>query len=190
MDYTLTNHARERYVERIMDKENKMDVQAFINQHEDKIYEDIEQMIEYGEVIYEGQQVRSKDTRPCKYYLRNDWIVVVNPQDKKVVTLFKIDLGAGEEMNKLYISTMLGKLSDAKAKVAENLEILNTLKDSYETAIQENNELIIDYKRKIKSLEDQNNSLSSLLQEEKVNISIAQEKMREIIATLTAGTKF
>ena len=88
------------------------------------------------------------------------------------------------------MSTMLGKLSNAKAKVAENLEILNTLKDSYENAIQENNELIIDYKRKIKSLEDQNNSLSSLLQEEKVNISIVQEEMREIIATLTAGTKF
>ena len=190
MEYSLSNHARERYAERIMGKDDKMDVQSFIMQHEDKIYDDISQMIEYGEVIYEGQQVRSKDTRPCKYYFRNDWIVVVNPQDKKVVTLFKIDLGAGDEMNKLYIHTMLQKLNEAKAKVADNLAILKELKSSYENAIQENNELIADYKSKIKSLENQNDSLNKLLQEEKTNIAIAEEEMRDVIATLTAGTKF
>lgn len=190
MEYTLTNHVRERYAERIMGRDNKMDIQAFISAHEDKIYDDIEKMIEYGEVIYEGQQVRSKDTRPCKYILRNDWLIVINPQDKKVVTLYKIDLGAGEELNKTYINMMMARLKSAKQASAEKVEVLKQTESGYREAIEENDSLIEDYKKKIKSLENQNDSLNKLLQEEKNNILIAEEEIRDIISIMTTGTKF
>ncbi len=190
MEYNLTNHARERYAERIMGKNNKLEVQNFINQHENKIYDDIEKMIEYGVVIYEGQQVRSKDTRPTKYILKDNWLVVVNPQDKTVVTLYKIDLGAGDEMNAQYIQIMLDKLKTAKDKADEKISVLNELTSSYKNAITENNNLIEDYKHKIKSLEEQNECLNKLLQEERDNKTIAEEEMREVIAIMTTGTKF
>ena len=190
MEYTLTNHAKERYSERIMGRENKMDVQTFISTHEDKIRDDIDKMIEYGEVIYEGQQVRSKDTRPCKYILRNDWLVVVNPQDKKVVTLYKIDLGAGEEFNKAYISTMLNRLEDAKKKSAEKIDIIKQTESCYRQSIEDNNNKINEYKSFIKSLERQNESLNELLKEEKNDLIIAEEEIRDIIGIITTGTKF
>ena len=190
MEYSLTNHARERYAERIMGKDNKLEVQSFIAQHEDKIYEDIEKMIQYGEVIYEGQQVRSKDTKPSRYILRNNWLVVVNPQDKKVVTLYKIDLGAGDEMNQIYMDTMLKKLAEAKSRVAEKVDVLKTLTASYKDAIKQNQDMIAEYKKKITSLENQNESLSNLLQEETTNMAIAEEEVRDIVAIMTTGTKF
>ena len=124
MDYNLTQHVRERYAERIMGRNSKPEIQTFIAQHEDKIYDDIEKMVDYGQVIYEGQQVRTKNPGNVKYILRDDWLVVVNPQDKKVVTLYKIDLGAGEEFNKLYINTMLDNLKTASDQAAEKIEVL------------------------------------------------------------------
>ena len=190
MSYNLTNHVKERYAERIMGKSDKADIQTFIGQHEVKIYDDIEKMIEYGTVIYEGQQVRSKDKQPCKYILKDNWLVVVNPRDNLVITLFKIDLGAGDEINKQYIQTMLDKLNAAKEKVDEKISILKTLTNSYQDAIIQNNELIQDYKNKIKSLEEQNNCLNKLLQEEQDNKYIAEEEIRDIVAIMTTGTKF
>jgi hypothetical protein len=190
MEYDLTNHVRERYAERIMGKTNKLDIQNFISQHEDKIYDDIEKMIQYGKVIYEGQQVRSKDPRPARYILNHNWLVVVNHIDKKVVTLYKIDLGAGDEINNQYIQVMLDKLDLAREKANEKIAVIKELEDSYEIAIQENNELIQDYKNKIKTLEEQNKCLHKLLTDERSDRNIAEEEMREVIATMTTGTKF
>ena len=190
MEYNLTQHVRERYTERIMGRDSKPEIQTFIAQHEDKIYDDIEKMIEYGQVIYEGRQVRSKDTKPCKYILRNDWLVVVNPQDKTVITLYKIDLGAGEEVNKLYINTMMDKLELATERAAEKRMVLNNIKKGYEEGIETNQALIDEYRSKIKSLENQNENLRKLLEEEETNISIAEEEIRDIIGIMCTGTKF
>lgn len=116
--------------------------------------------------------------------------MVVNSRDNLVITLFKIDLGAGDEMNKQYIQTMLDKLNAAKEKADEKISILKTLTNSYQDAIIQNNELIQDYKNKIKSLEEQNNCLNKLLQEEQDNKYIAEEEIRDIVAIMTTGTKF
>lgn len=190
MEYNLTNHARERYAERIMGRTDKADIQTFIAQHEDKIYDDIEKMIEYGEVIYEGQQVRSKDTKLTRYIMRHNWLIVVDPVAMTVITLYKIDLGAGDELNQTYIDTMLNKLKIAKKKAESNTNSLYEIEKSCKTAVEENNELIEDYKRKIKSLTEQNESLQKIIQEQQTNIQIAEEEQRDIVAIMTTGTKF
>lgn len=188
--YELTQHAQERYAERIMGKDNKMDIQTFISQHKDKIQEDINKMIEYGKVIYEGQQIRSKDTRQCMYILNNNWLVVVGKETNKVITLYKIDLGAGDEFNEMYLNHMIKKLNEATQKVSEKTIIHDELKKSYQNAIEENSIMIEDYKNKIKSLESQNDSLKNLLNEEKNNILILEEELRDIVSIMTSGTKF
>lgn len=190
MEYKLTEHVKERYVERIMGRTDKTEVRTFITQHEDKIRDDIEKMIEYGEVIYDGPQVRTKNPQPTTYILRDNWLVVINSQNNNVVTLYKIDLGIDDEFNKLYISSIKEKLQKAKVKVAEEVEILKGIEESYNQAIQDNEAMIQEYKTKIKSLEVQNESLRTLLQEEKTNISIAEEEIRDIVAIMTTGTKF
>ena len=190
MEYELTDHVKERYAERIQGKQDKADARAFIARHETKIYEDIEKMIEHGTVIYEGSVMRIKETSYGRFILCNDWLIVVNPQNKKVVTLYRIDLGAGDEINKMYIQTMVEKLEKARIRVAEKVNVIKQIEESYNRAIQENTELIQDYKKKIKSLEDQNEALSKLLLEERTNISIAEEEMRDIISVFTSGTKF
>ena len=90
----------------------------------------------------------------------------------------------------MYIQTMVEKLEKARIRVAEKVNVIKQIEESYNRAIQENTELIQDYKKKIKSLEDQNEALSKLLLEERTNISIAEEEMRDIISVFTSGTKF
>ena len=53
----ITKHAMQRYAERIMEKEDTTDVLVFIEQHKEKIEEDISKMIEYGELIYTGKNL-------------------------------------------------------------------------------------------------------------------------------------
>ena len=45
MDYKITEHAKQRYAERIMDRDNKIDIAVYINQNEEKIRQDILKMI-------------------------------------------------------------------------------------------------------------------------------------------------
>ena len=52
MSITISKHAKERYAERIMDRDNKTDVAVFLRDHDDKIQNDIEKMLEYGTLLY------------------------------------------------------------------------------------------------------------------------------------------
>ena len=53
--YNISKHCAERYAERIMGKEDN-DVNRFIVLNEDKIKTDINKLISYGELIYQGKQ--------------------------------------------------------------------------------------------------------------------------------------
>ena len=55
INYTISNHSKQRYAERIMGKED-IDVNRFITLNEDKIKTDINKLIQYGEMIYSGKQ--------------------------------------------------------------------------------------------------------------------------------------
>ena len=53
--YTISKHARERYAERIMEKDSAYDINKFIVDNEDKIVVDINKMIQYGTLIHCGK---------------------------------------------------------------------------------------------------------------------------------------
>ena len=55
MEFTISQHAKERYAERIMDKTHPTDVHIYINDNENKIITNINKMIEFGELIHSGK---------------------------------------------------------------------------------------------------------------------------------------
>ena len=190
MDYTLTKHVKERYAERIMNRDEETDVNRFIITHADKIEKDIEKMIEYGEVIYEGKAVKEYNKNPVKYILNGHWIVVVDTKASTVITIFKIDLGAGEEFNESYIDKMLEKINTARQKADEKVEEIQNLTITYSSLITENEEKIKELQQLIKSLHSQNENLKELIQEQKTNLEIAEQEIREIVKIMTTGSKF
>lgn len=49
----ISNHAKERYAERNMHA-TKLEVPMFVDKYDTKIQDDISKMVEYGELIYTG----------------------------------------------------------------------------------------------------------------------------------------
>lgn len=56
MNINISQHALTRYVERIKQKDDILDVNTYLSTHTDKVREDISKMIEFGKVIYSGKQ--------------------------------------------------------------------------------------------------------------------------------------
>lgn len=187
----ISRHAMERYAERLMDKDNKTDVSLFISNHIQKINDDIEKMIEYGEMLYEGRSLK-KDWQNAvvQIYLRDNWIVIVDKNKQNVITIFSLDLGVGDEMNQQYISLLREKLSKAKAAYAEKCQEIDAQKDIFHKLIEENEDIIKEYRRIVNSLVEQNESYESLIKELETNKDLAELEVREIIGIFTGKNVF
>ena len=105
--YTISKHARERYAERIMDKEHKADIARYVIENEEKINTDINKMIEYGNVIYQGEQIRDGKKCNISVVLKDCWIILCDQPKSTVVTLYKIDFGLDDDFTKIYIEKMM-----------------------------------------------------------------------------------
>jgi len=187
----ISRHAMERYAERLMDKDNKTDVSLFISNHIQKINDDIEKMIEYGEMLYEGRSLK-KDWQNAvvQIYLRDNWIVIVDKNKQNVITIFSLDLGVGDEMNQQYISLLRNKLDVAKAAYAEKCKEIDAQKDIFLKLIEENEDIIKEYRRIVNSLVEQNESYESLIKELETNKDLAEREVREVIGIFTGKNVF
>ena len=113
--YKISNHAKQRYSERILNKSDTNEIQRFMVAEEDKIKVDINKMIYYGDLIYTGKQSQKDGKgKAIDVYLKDSWVVLVDGKSELVVTLYKIDLGCGDDFNSQYINRMLEKLSKSK----------------------------------------------------------------------------
>ncbi len=190
MKYKLTEHVKQRYAERIMDREEKIDILTFVNKHQEKIFTDIEKMIEYGEIIYEGVSTKDYNKSVVQVVLNGCWILILDPKKETVVTLFEIDLGLGKEFNEEYIGKLLAKLRDAKARYNEKVAELDQRVKGFNELIDENDEKIREYRAYIKSLEQQNSNMVALITENNNNKSMAEQEVREIIGSFVGKKVF
>lgn len=191
MKYQISRHAMERYANRIMDKDNKSDVNVFISNHAQKINEDITKMIEYGDLLYEGRSIKKEwQNAIVQIIMRDNWIVILDKNKQNVVTLFSLDLGVGEEMNQLYRTKLLEKLQAAKDKFQEACKQIDIQEQTYKGLIQDNIDTITEYKRIVKSLEEQNQNYTGVIAELNTHRDLAEREVREIIGILTAKNIF
>ena len=186
----VSNHAKERYSERIMDKDNKADMLVFIQKNEQKIKEDIFKMITYGELLYSGKPTVDYNKQPVDIFLKDTWVVIVDITKQNVITLYSIDLGLGDEFNKQYIEKLLEKLKQAKERHEEALIGINTQIDTYNTIIKENVDQINEYRRIIKSLENQNQGYLEVIDNLRVENTVAERGVRDVIAVMTGKKVF
>lgn len=179
--YTISNHAAQRYSERIMDKEG-IDVNRFVTLNEDKIKTDINKMIEHGDLIYSGKQSQKNGKgKVIDVYLQNCWVILVDEQSKNVITLYKIDLGLDEEFNKSYVSKMVEKLN-ANKEILENTEKqVQEESNTYRELINDAETQIKEYKGMIKNLEELCVGYKAVIENNVVKITQAN---RDVVDTL------
>ena len=190
MELKITEHAKQRYAERIMDKNDKNEIAVFIANNTDKISEDISKMIEYGQLIYQGVSNHEFNKQPVKIYLKDTWVVIVDEKQNKVITLYSIDLGVGKEFNELYINKLLDKLTEAQNKYNDKYEEFDNRKKEYQSIIAENESTISEYRQTANSLEKQNVMYKGLIEELETSRFIAEKDVRDIVATLIGKNVF
>lgn len=188
--YTISAHAKQRYSERIMGKEDT-DVNRFITLNEDKIKTDINKMINFGELIYTGKQSQ-KDGKGniVDVYLKDCWVVLADSRTKNVITLYKIDLGLDDEFNKAYVSKMLEKLNICK----EGLEIIKqqvqTESNMYREMMAEAETQIKEYRGMIKNLEELCVGYKTIVDNNNVKVAQANKDVAEVVNTMIGKKEF
>ena len=188
-DFTVSLHAKERYAERIMDRETKIDKAVFISQHEDKIRNDIKKMMEYGTLVYSGKSVKTPGSLVA-IYVKDLWVVITDPKKNNVITLYRIDLGIDDEFNKEYVDRVMQRIVEERAAyesaVVEQAETVA----QYDELIQENENLIRDYKTKLKDLEALNESYADIKKNLMKTVNIKEERYRDAVMMLTGKKVF
>ena len=186
----ISNHARERYAARIMDKDEKSDIAVFVAQHEQKIKEDIYKMIEYGTLLFSGKPNYDFNKQPVDIFLNGTWVIIVDIAKYNVVTLYSIDLGLGNEFNQEYINKLMQKLNAAKEEYDTVCTGIVTQTDTYVTIIKENNDQINEYKQIINNLQKQNQAYTDVIESLEADKIIAEKDIRDIIATMIGKKVF
>lgn len=190
MQLKLTQHAKERYARRIMNREEKLDIAVFVAQHEDKIFNDISKMVEYGEQIYEGPSISEYNREPVTVILNGSWILILDKKTSKVVTLYKIDLGLGKEFNDSYISKLKEKLENSKKQFEETSRELDETITVYKDCLAQNEAVIDDYRRIINELEAQNKNYKEIIDYEETNKYVAGQEIRETVGVFVGRKVF
>lgn len=192
--YTISRHAMERYSERIMGKEENIDINRFITLNEDKIKTDINKMITHGELIYSGKQYKSKDGKNANavvdVFLRDCWIVLADNKSKNVITLYKIDLNLGDDFNKIYISKMMEKLTEAKVSLEETKQQVEEESNTYKRLITEAEFQIKEYKAMIKNLEELCVGYKIIVDNNIVKVSHANRELAEVVNQMIGKKEF
>jgi DNA repair exonuclease SbcCD ATPase subunit len=195
MDYNNINvsmHAKNRYIERV--KKTDEGTTLSMEHDEDYIERSIISLIEKGTELYCGPT----DKNELAILIRSgSWLILLDSIKSKVVTLYFVDLGLGEEFNNTYLDQMQEKIKaavkDGKEihemarnlnKLLEKEKELNTKKSSIESKIEhfktqlEENEK--ELKTTITDLENSKNQIADI----RNTMETVTNESRDIVNTL------
>ena len=89
-----TQHAAERFVERAWGYKNQTDKTKYANLRSTEIREFLNKLCTYGECIFKG---RIKQYSEQLVYKKDQWVVLVDPKNNKIITCYPIEFGVGED---------------------------------------------------------------------------------------------
>lgn len=182
----ISKHAKERYAQRIKNKDDHSDMAVFIANHEKDITDNINKMVKYGKKIYSGRSI--KDPKVITdIFVKDTWVVIVDKNKKLVVTLFKVDLKVDEEFTKEYIEKVLAKLDEAQEKYNKAQEDVLEKIEEYQELMKENTRVINEYRATVKSLEKQNELYKGLIQEVNSTLKVSENELLDCVTILTGN---
>lgn len=187
MCLVITQHCKERYAERIMGRDTRSDIAVYVAQNQEKIEEDINKMATYGEILYTGQL---KDKNIVNVILNGTWVLLTDRDNKKAITLYKIDFGLGEEFNKGFIEKMLDKIQNAKTDYLDVLNEIDKERENYQKIIEESTMQINEYKWYINNLTAQIDGYKQIIAAEDAKKAQAENVIKTTIMELVCKKEF
>lgn len=184
-EYKISSHCQQRYAERIMGKEEKADVARFVSLNEDKIKTDINKMIEYGNCVYSGRQSQKDGKgKVIDVYVQNTWVLLVDEREKVAVTLYRIDLGLGDEFNNTYVAKMLEKLDSTKAILEDTQKQVQEESDMYKQMINDAEIQIKERRAEIRNLEELSAAYKIIIDNNCIKVAQANKNVTDVLNKL------
>lgn len=185
--YKISEHAKRRYAERIVGKDNERDVQVYLVDYDQKIIEDVNKMITYGTLIFSGKQQKGSIVN---VYSKDCWIILADPSNDTVITLYKVDLHCGDDFNIEYVQKMLQRIQDAQ-NILEQVKMENINESNmYRKMMEENSDQIAQYRSYIKNLEALNAGYKEIIENNTVKSSKAYQDVIDIVNNLIGKREF
>lgn len=151
----ISNHAKERYAERNMHA-TKLEVPMFVDKYDTKIQDDISKMVEYGELIYTGNnpaQEHRKQNSIVNIYLCTNWMVLVDAESNTVITLFEKDQCVQDMFDEFFSAR--DEFEEISQKITDENKELQQLITQNDEQIKEANDRVRRLQQDNKRLKDQ-----------------------------------
>ncbi len=163
-DVTFTNHILERFVERTMNKVGN-EIKQYLAQNTDKVKEKLLLLYNSAELLWSG---KVKEHNFTHFYINKDgWIIVVDKDGKKLITVYKADLELDSEFNKMYVERIKCKVQEMNKILIQKEEEMNSQKEYNKKQIETLSAENIDLKDKI---EYNNAMINSLKQSDEISL--------------------
>jgi len=185
----ITQHAKERYTERIIGKDTKADINLYIQENDEKIKDNLNKMMAYGKCIYSGTSCTNKG-QSVDVYVKDTWILLVDNKYENLITLYKADLNVGDDFNKEYVDRMLDKLEEAKVNKEKVAEEVRSKCEEMRQTVQSNMTEIANYRNYIKALENQNESYNTIISTMQIDNLKAEQEVKDIVNKLVNKKEF
>ena len=184
----ITKHVLERFTERTMGYTEQQEISLYINSNLDLVTERIRKLFSYSELFYEGVL---RDKSYGKFYLnRAGWVMITDKAEKQMITLYKIDLHAGAELNANFIEAMVAKINGVK----EELATCTIARDAENSKMREkiaNNDITIkEYNRLLKELKEENENIRNYISTNQSNVSTKENELKECVEHLISWKVF
>ncbi len=187
----VSKHARERYAERVKEKNDKLDMARYVIETEAKIDKDISAMVEYDTLVYKGpQRWNEKNNTAIEIYVNDLWVVLLDSKTENVITLYKVELGCGEELNLTYMNKLMNKIKEANGNVKEIEEETKKEIDEYTQIIQDTNRQINEYRFKINQLQEIAEGYTAAIKANHSKVALAKETLIDTIGLLIQKRMF
>lgn len=145
-DVSFTNHILERFVERTMNKTGN-EMKQYLVQNEQFVKEKLLMLYNSANLLWSG---KIKEHNFTHFFINKDgWIIVVDKEGKKLITVYKADLELGSDFNKMYVERIIETVNEINRKLLSAEEEMNQNREINKTIIEELQQENIDLKEKI-----------------------------------------
>lgn len=172
----ISNHCFQRYHERVREKNT-----PFIDSLKERYTKELEAMYEHCTKIYSG--IIGHSSKPVDVYVnQHGWVLITNDREKTMITIYKIDLGIGDdELNKKYIESSLKRINELQEQLLEKSVKIDEQKASCKKHIEANEALIKEHTTVINELREQNAGYNDLIKSLDANMYQEQTALRDAI---------
>lgn len=182
-DLIITQHALERFSERIMGYTEQAQINKYISENKNTIEERLNKMYKYSTYIYFG---KIKKYEQSHIFVKDNWVLIVDKNLEKAITVYQLDLGLGEDFNKEFVNKVVDKIQhlqkehdDYQAKAeAENKE--------YRETIEYNKNEIKQYNSYIDSLNKTNEALNTLINNNHIKPKAKRDEILKMVTMLVS----